>query len=57
MNINYLHILTLIFVGCKLAEVITWSWWLVLLPSIISMTIGALILVVALAFAVWVSKD
>lgn len=44
---NYLHILTLIFVVCKIAEVgviAHWSWWLVLAPSLVSMSITLLIL-------------
>ena len=31
-----LEVLTLIFVVLKLSGVITWSWWLVLLPEIIA---------------------
>lgn len=31
-----LEVLTLIFVVLKLTGVITWSWWLVLLPEIIA---------------------
>ena len=30
------EILTVIFVVCKLIGVISWSWWLVLLPEIIA---------------------
>lgn len=33
-----------IFVGLKLASVITWSWWLVFLPAIIYF-IGSLVFV------------
>lgn len=29
---NFLSLLTLLFIGLKLAGVIVWSWWLVLLP-------------------------
>jgi hypothetical protein len=28
----FLWMLGLLFIGLKLAEIITWSWWLVLLP-------------------------
>lgn len=35
---NFLHILTIIFVVAKLMAVIHWSWWLVFLPSIISIS-------------------
>lgn len=29
---NIIGLLGVLFVGLKLAEIITWSWWLVLLP-------------------------
>lgn len=32
MGIGFLGVLTLIFITLKLTAVITWSWWLVLLP-------------------------
>lgn len=32
MKLGFLGALCLLFIGLKLAEVITWSWWLVLLP-------------------------
>ncbi|WP_339262724.1 transmembrane Fragile-X-F protein [Lysinibacillus sp. FSL K6-3209] len=42
------EVLTVIFIVLKLTEVITWSWWLVLLPAIISFSIYVLILIVKL---------
>lgn len=33
MQLGFFSILTLIFITLKLTEVITWSWWLVLLPA------------------------
>ncbi|MFJ6208593.1 transmembrane Fragile-X-F protein [Lysinibacillus sp. NPDC092081] len=42
------EVLTIVFVALKLTDVIAWSWWLVLLPTIISFTIYALILVMKL---------
>ncbi|OEC01584.1 hypothetical protein GY31_15105 [Lysinibacillus sphaericus] len=42
------EVLTVIFIVLKLTEVITWSWWLVLLPAIISFSIYVLILLVKL---------
>ncbi|MFJ5565025.1 transmembrane Fragile-X-F protein [Lysinibacillus xylanilyticus] len=42
------EVLTIVFVVLKLTNVITWSWWLVLLPAIISFSIYALILVMKL---------
>ncbi|MFJ7886568.1 transmembrane Fragile-X-F protein [Lysinibacillus xylanilyticus] len=42
------EVLTIVFVVLKLTNVIAWSWWLVLLPEIISFSIYALILVMKL---------
>ena len=32
VSIGFLDILGVLFIGLKLAKVITWSWWWVLLP-------------------------
>jgi len=32
MKINFLGLLTILFIGLKLTHYIDWSWWLVLLP-------------------------
>lgn len=32
MKVGFLGLLTLVFITLKLIGVITWSWWLVLLP-------------------------
>lgn len=32
-----LHLLTMLFAGLKLTDVIAWSWWIVLSPTIIGM--------------------
>ena len=32
MNNNFTSLLALLFIGLKLADIIDWSWWLVLLP-------------------------
>ena len=42
------EVLTIVFIVLKLTEVITWSWWFVLLPAIISFSIYVLILLVKL---------
>lgn len=52
---NFLHILTIIFVVAKLMAVIHWSWWLVFLPSIIS--ISAVFLFFAVALGLSLAKD
>jgi len=37
------EVLTIVFVVLKLTDVITWSWWLVLLPAILSFSFYAII--------------
>ena len=34
-GVSFLHVLTFIFIILKVAGVVTWSWWTVLLPSLI----------------------
>ena len=34
-GVSFLHVMTFIFVVLKLTGVVTWSWWVVLLPSLI----------------------
>lgn len=37
------EILTTVFIVLKLCEIITWSWWLVLLPEIIAVALYLMI--------------
>jgi hypothetical protein len=37
---NLFSCLTLLFVGLKLTDFIDWSWWLVLLPTIIPVSLA-----------------
>lgn len=50
-DIGILNLLTLIFIILKVLNVITWSWFLVLLPTIISFGLGLLFFVVILIIA------
>ena len=34
-GVSFLHVLTFIFIILKVAGVVSWSWWTVLLPSLI----------------------
>ena len=43
-----LTLLTVLFVGLKLGGVITWSWWLVLSPTLIPLGLTLCVLIVAL---------
>lgn len=50
---TFINLLAILFIGLKLADIIAWSWWLVLLPlypaiiAIIIALIGLIGLVVA----------
>ena len=49
-GLGLLNILTIIFVIAKICGAITWSWWLVLLPTIIN--VGLTILIWLVIFVV-----
>ncbi len=42
-----LSLLTVLFIGLKLGSVITWSWWLVCLPTIIEVVFATVVLIIA----------
>ena len=42
---GFLEILTLIFIALKLFGIITWSWWLVVLPEIIASIIYIIVII------------
>jgi hypothetical protein len=48
---TFFKLLTILFIGLKLAGFITWSWWLVLLPLYLPFTLG----VVTILLASWVT--
>lgn len=59
---NIWHLITLVFVICKIAEIGTiahWPWWLVLLPSLVVFGIGIflfLVVFVTAMFAAWLES-
>lgn len=42
---NFLSLLAVLFIGLKLAGIILWSWWLVLLPLYLGLVVFAIILI------------
>jgi len=48
-----LDILTLIFVTLKLIGIIDWSWWLVLLPTLVEIAV----VIVILTLGAWASAS
>ena len=56
--INLLHLLTVCFVVLKVAAigaVATWSWWTVVMPSIVALGLGVVFILIGLAF-VWLAE-
>lgn len=53
---NWLHLLTVIFVIAKIFNYLAWSWWLVFLPSIVSLTIALVFWVGFIVLAIVVNK-
>ena len=45
---GFTEILTIVFIVLKLLGVITWSWWLVLLPEIIALALYVIVLIFGL---------
>jgi len=52
-GINFLGLLAILFIGLKLAHIITWSWWLVLSPLFILPLIYVLVLLMVLPVAIY----
>lgn len=50
------ELLTIIFVVCKLIGVITWSWWLVLLPEIIAVVFYIILIIIYIITTVFIYK-
>jgi hypothetical protein len=46
VKIGFLGLLTILFVGLKLANVIAWSWWFVLLPLYGGLAILAILMII-----------
>ena len=48
-GIGFVGLLTILFIGLKLTNVIAWSWWWVLSPLWITASVVIAILLIALA--------
>ena len=51
-GISFTGALTILFVGLKLTNVITWSWWWVLSPLWISLSIAVVVIAIAIIIAI-----
>ena len=55
-GISFTGLLTVLFVGLKLTNVITWSWWWVLSPLWIPLLLLIIILIIASIFLAIMEK-
>lgn len=44
---GFTEVLTIVFIALKLLGVISWSWWLVLLPEILAFVVYAIMVISA----------
>ena len=51
-GLSFTGALTILFIGLKLTNVITWSWWWVLSPIWISVSLGLAILSIVAIIAI-----
>jgi len=51
-GISFPGAMTVLFVGLKLTNVITWSWWWVLSPIWISFSLAVVVLAIAIIVAI-----
>ena len=49
---GFTEVLTILFIALKLLGVISWSWWLVLLPEILAFVVYAIMVISAVVFNV-----
>lgn len=54
---GFTEVLTIVFIFLKLLGVISWSWWLVLLPEILAFVIYAIMVISAVVVNVKVRKS
>lgn len=56
-GVGFVGLLQLVFIVLKLCKVITWSWWAVLLPTIISVGLFVLLIIGIILFAFFTPFD
>lgn len=56
-GLSFLSILTLIFVVAKIFGLLTWPWWLVLIPAFIPLIIAVVILLIIAIVSMFIGGD
>lgn len=54
---GFTEVLTILFIALKLLGVISWSWWLVLLPEILAFVVYAIMVISAVVVNTKVKKS
>lgn len=54
---GFTEVLTILFIALKLLGVISWSWWLVLLPEILAFVVYAIMVISAVVVNTKVAKS
>lgn len=54
---GFTEVLTIVFIVLKLLGVISWSWWLVLLPEILAFVVYAIMVISAVLVNAKVTKS
>lgn len=54
---GFTEVLTILFIALKLLGVISWSWWLVLLPEILAFVVYAIMVISAVVVKAKVTKS
>jgi hypothetical protein len=54
---GFTEVLTIVFIALKLLGVISWSWWLVLLPEILAVVVYAIMVISAVVINAKVTKS
>lgn len=54
---GFTEVLTILFIALKLLGVISWSWWLVLLPEILAFVVYAIMVISAVVVNTKVTKS
>lgn len=55
-NMGFCEILTIVFIVLKVLGIISWSWWLVLLPEIIAILFYIVLIVLNIGLQVKIAK-
>lgn len=54
---GFTEVLTILFIALKLLGVISWSWWIVLLPEILAFVVYAIMVISAVVINAKVTKS